>query len=107
LSERSSGTFIEYDYKKPLNTGYPTPSPGRNTYRTPEKPKPAASAQRIVYDDASGELRVGMFVEHDKFGQGKVIHKEGEGSETKVVVFFQNHGQKKLALKFAKLKILG
>lgn len=107
LSEHRSGTFIEYDYKKPLNTGYPTPSPGKNTYRTPEKPKPAPSSQRIVYDDSSGELRVGMFVEHDKFGQGKVIHKEGEGVETKVVVFFQNHGQKKLALKFAKLRVLG
>lgn len=107
LSEHRSGTFIEYDYKKPLSTGYPTPSPGKNTYRTPEKPKSPPSSQRIVYDDSTGELRVGMFVEHDKFGQGKVIHKEGDGVETKVVVFFQNHGQKKLALKFAKLRILG
>lgn len=107
LSEHRSGTFIEYDYKKPLSTGYPAPSQGKNTYRTPEKPKSTPSSQRIVYDDTSSELRVGMFVEHDKFGQGKVIHKEGEGTETKVVVFFQNHGQKKLALKFAKLRILG
>ncbi len=106
LSEHRSGTFIEYDYKKPLSSGYPAPAPGRNTYRTPDTAKPSAGSQRIEYDENSVELRVGMFVEHDKFGQGKIIHKEGSGTETKVVVFFLSHGQKKLALKFAKLRIL-
>jgi len=105
LSDRQPGTFIEYDYKKPVSTGLSSGSRA-NAFKTPDKPTSKAS-QHIVYDQVTEELRVGMFVEHDKFGQGKVINKEGSGSDTKVVVFFQAHGQKKLALKFAKLRIIG
>jgi len=47
-----------------------------------------------------------VFVMHEKFGAGKILQREGQGSDIKLVVFFQNHGQKKLALKFAKLRIL-
>jgi DNA helicase-2/ATP-dependent DNA helicase PcrA len=43
---------------------------------------------------------------HDKFGAGKVIHKEGDGADARITVFFQNFGQKKLLLKYAKLKSL-
>jgi DNA helicase-2/ATP-dependent DNA helicase PcrA len=43
---------------------------------------------------------------HEKFGAGKILNREGVGPSAKVVVFFQNHGQKKLVLKFAKLRIL-
>lgn len=52
------------------------------------------------------ELQTGMQVEHVKFGKGKVINLEGEGSNKKATVFFAGIGQKQLLLKFAKLKIL-
>ncbi|MCP4552071.1 MAG: UvrD-helicase domain-containing protein, partial [Bacteroidetes bacterium] len=52
------------------------------------------------------ELQTGMQVEHAKFGKGKVINLEGEGSNKKATVFFVGIGQKQLLLKFAKLKIL-
>ena len=52
-------------------------------------------------------LQVGMQVEHDRFGSGKVISMEGVFPNNKATVFFQNTGQKQLLLKFAKLKILG
>lgn len=52
------------------------------------------------------ELQTGMQVEHLKFGKGKVINLEGEGSNKKATVFFAGIGQKQLLLKFAKLKIL-
>lgn len=98
----SSGTFVEYDYKKPQSGGYS----GSISNRTTSKQN--SSSQHIEYDVAGvDELKTGMFVEHEKFGQGKIISKEGSGIDTKVVVFFQRHGQKKLALKFAKLRIIG
>jgi DNA helicase-2/ATP-dependent DNA helicase PcrA len=51
-------------------------------------------------------LQPGMMVEHDRFGKGKVLNVEGEGSNRKATIFFQQIGQKQLLLKFAKLKIL-
>ena len=52
------------------------------------------------------DLQVGMEVEHQRFGQGKVIHLEGAGGSRKATVFFPEIGQKQLLLKFAKLKIV-
>jgi len=40
-----------------------------------------------------------------RFGIGKVVKMEGMPPNIKATVFFQNHGQKQLLLKFAKLKI--
>jgi DNA helicase-2/ATP-dependent DNA helicase PcrA len=48
----------------------------------------------------------GMSVEHERFGKGKVLSIEGEGSNRKATIFFQLVGQKQLLLKFAKLNIL-
>ncbi len=58
----------------------------------------------FIGDDTSN-LQVGMEVEHQRFGRGKVLHLEGKGNDIKAVIFFQTTGQKQLLLKFAKLKI--
>jgi DNA helicase II / ATP-dependent DNA helicase PcrA len=47
-----------------------------------------------------------MQVTHQRFGNGKVLNIEGPASDKKATIFFQEHGQKQLLLKFAKLKIL-
>ena len=60
----------------------------------------------VAKNDELGQLQVGMMVEHDRFGQGKVLQLEGEGSNRKATVFFPAVGQKQLLLKFAKLKLL-
>ncbi len=51
------------------------------------------------------ELKVGMTVEHDRFGYGKVVSIEGNGSDKKALIDFSGVGQKHLLLRFAKLKI--
>jgi DNA helicase-2/ATP-dependent DNA helicase PcrA len=56
--------------------------------------------------DELSQLQTGMMVEHERFGQGKVLQVEGEGSNRKATVFFPAVGQKQLLLKFAKLRIL-
>lgn len=52
------------------------------------------------------EIEAGMFVEHQRFGRGKVIAIEGTMPDRKAKVFFPNAGEKHLLLKFAKLKIV-
>ena len=52
-------------------------------------------------------IQIGMKVEHQRFGIGKVIHMEGVSPDKKATVFFQTIGEEKqLLLKFAKLRIV-
>lgn len=52
------------------------------------------------------DLKEGMIIEHQRFGQGRVVHVEGTGENTKATVDFKNLGKKQLLLKFAKYKII-
>lgn len=62
------------------------------------------NSSRFEGDDPE-KIRIGMFVEHQRFGRGKVVDIEGEMPGKKAKVFFPNAGEKQLLLKFAKLKI--
>ena len=55
----------------------------------------------------TSSLQVGMEVEHERFGFGKVVHMEGKKPDMKATIFFKELGQKQLLLKFAKLRIIG
>lgn len=52
-------------------------------------------------------LKIGDYVLHDRFGKGKVVSIEGDPENAKALINFENEGDKKLLLKFAKLKVLG
>jgi DNA helicase-2/ATP-dependent DNA helicase PcrA len=75
--------------------------------RTPLPAKPKTPAVHVEYDMAEmHQLVTGARVYHDSFGAGKIIHREGNGVDAKLTVFFPEHGQKKLVIKFARLRIL-
>lgn len=52
-------------------------------------------------------VKVGMLVEHPRFGKGEVKEVEGVPPDVKATVYFTDHGKKQLLLKFARLKIIG
>jgi len=54
----------------------------------------------------TSNLQVGMEVEHERFGFGKVLQIEGNKPDIKATIFFKELGQKQLLLKFAKLRIV-
>lgn len=54
----------------------------------------------------TSNLQVGMEVEHERFGFGKVLTLEGNKPDVKATIFFKEIGQKQLLLKFAKLYIV-
>ena len=65
------------------------------------------NSSNVNYEvDNTKKIQVGMQVEHNIFGKGKIINIDGSDSNRKATVFFKNIGQKQLVLKFAKLKIL-
>ena len=43
---------------------------------------------------------------HQRFGRGEVIKIEGKGSDIKAEIKFENGGNKKLLLRFAKLEVI-
>ncbi len=106
-----SGNTFSYEHVDPnyfrqslSNTTKPR-SGGKTRPQTVNVEPP--SGRRVVYDEGEGQIVPGAIVEHDTFGQGKVIAMEGNGPHVKATVFFQSVGQKKLALKFAKLRLVG
>ncbi len=67
----------------------------------------SASKNTSDFDTESlRNLQVGMQVEHDRFGTGKVINMDGSFPNNKATVFFEGVGQKQLLIKFAKLRIV-
>lgn len=68
-------------------------------------PKAHVPSEGFAPSDTSS-LQVGMEVEHERFGFGKVVSLEGGKGEVKATIFFKELGQKQLLLKFAKLRIV-
>jgi DNA helicase II / ATP-dependent DNA helicase PcrA len=91
---RGSSTHIEYDWESP-KTSFKNKDTGN-------------SSHTIEYDYDSGEdpFQTGAKVMHPKFGQGKIISRNGSGTDSRVVVFFKGRGQKTLMLRVAKLKVI-
>ncbi len=100
---KKTGRTVSYDAVDP------------HYYRTPvggARPKGSSRSRddddrRIVYDEEESAIVPGVRVEHGQFGEGKVLALEGRGDMAKATVFFHDHGQKKLVLKFARLRRLG
>ncbi|MDR1056780.1 MAG: UvrD-helicase domain-containing protein [Prevotellaceae bacterium] len=80
------------------------------TQRTPQArntivPKSSLPQDEFIPDKAA-DIQAGMEVEHKRFGTGKVISIEGNGSDIKAIVNFYVAGQKTLLMKFAQLRIV-
>lgn len=58
-------------------------------------------------DTGVNGLREDCIIEHERFGQGRVIRLEGSGENMKATVQFSNIGVKQLLVKFARFKVIG
>ena len=78
---------------------YPKPTARPATASIPSTGEP------FIADDAYS-IQTGMDVLHEKFGAGKVTAMDGTGVNRISTIFFPTFGEKKIMLKFAKLKIV-
>ncbi len=60
--------------------------------------------ENFMPDDVS-QLQPGMEIEHQKFGFGKVLNLEGAGDSRIATMFFPGIGEKRIMLKYAKVRI--
>ena len=73
----------------------------------PGMSRPGALARPAMNVDVpvgAAGLQQGQRVRHSKYGEGKVVMREGEGEDAKLTVLFARHGMKKLMEKFANLE---
>ncbi|MGZ3873506.1 MAG: ATP-dependent helicase [Mucilaginibacter sp.] len=114
--------YLELDFTaKPVNSSNPFFDDERSawssrgdTFSKPKAPvvkttsilaKAHIPTEGFAPSDTSN-LQVGMEVEHERFGFGKVISLDGKKPDIKATIFFKEIGQKQLLLKFAKLRIV-
>lgn len=102
--------FDEVDHsklrlKKPV-AGRPPSGPTEAQLKKLRRLKPVSSNADKNFDAEKANLKEGTFVEHMRFGRGKILKLEGSGADTKAEIDFENGGLKKLLLRFAKLKVL-
>ena len=75
------------------------------------KLKPVSSLTDLNKDyskensSVKADIREGSIIEHQRFGEGKILGIEGSGENMKATVQFVNAGIKQLLLKFARYKI--
>ena len=88
-------------------------SPGSKR-ESPSYLNPKTTIQKVVEHVPSSDftasdtsrLEVGQKVEHQKFGFGEVIKKEGAAHNPIATIKFENNGEKKIMLNYAKLRII-
>ncbi len=91
---------------KPV-AGTPPRQYGEVPSTTIRKLKPVdAKSSNAVRNPLEGQLNVGNFVMHERFGKGEVLNLEGVGADKKAEIRFEVGGIKKLLLRFAKLAII-
>ncbi|WP_303848772.1 ATP-dependent helicase [Apibacter mensalis] len=79
----------------------------KDPIKSPQNLKPISNAKLANPVGGSvANLKIGDHVLHDRFGKGTVLSIEGDPENAKALINFENEGDKKLLLKFAKLKVL-
>ena len=90
--------------KKPAEAGRKRPAPhapaGRNLKRMGPQQEHDGNFEKL------SDVSEGQRVKHPRFGMGTISALEGSGPNRKALINFENVGEKKLLLKFAKLERL-
>jgi DNA helicase-2/ATP-dependent DNA helicase PcrA len=53
------------------------------------------------------QLKAGQRIEHNRFGYGKILEITGSVADMKAKIAFDEHGEKILILKYAKIRTVG
>ena len=115
IVESEPSRFLsEIDNKFTINNNIQreTPSIDNKLLRIKKiRTKPTLSNLKKIKKDISNNIininiNVDDNVFHERFGKGKVIEIEYDGNNSRATINFKNSGQKKVLLRFAKLKIL-
>jgi len=103
------GTAFDRMHRGFENTepAYPKQKESKPSYVVPARPqvKEHVPTENFTASDTS-DLQAGQKVEHQKFGFGEVVRMEGAAHNPIATILFENNGEKKIMLNYAKLRII-
>lgn len=94
-SPRPGAGFAPRPVAKPTVQARPTVQPG-----------PAAGPAEPFIPDPVNTFAPGQRIEHNRFGKGLILSISGTGDDRTMQVRFDNYGEKKLVLKYVKMRVL-
>ena len=111
--QRFSAGRNDYGRSGAVRTERPAPRPSTEPVRRPS-PMPVQRPQVVPkrVPDAEFEptpilqLRAGHRIEHNRFGFGRIVEISGTPADLKAKIAFDEHGEKILILKYAKIRIV-
>ena len=105
---RKTSRWNEEDTDRtPAPRPFVAPSPGKRLTKIDSKPTGEThSTTQPTVATAAGQVEIGTFICHARFGNGTVTAIEDTGDNCKITVEFENVGRKQLLLKFAKFTII-
>ncbi len=100
--------------EKPAPRPLPRPEMRELPVQRPAAPTPVRRAQVVPkrIPDADFEptpvlqLRAGQRIEHNRFGFGRIMEISGDAADLKARISFDDHGDKVLILKYAKIRVV-
>ncbi|MDR0542443.1 MAG: UvrD-helicase domain-containing protein [Dysgonamonadaceae bacterium] len=106
LRTSADAAFGHSNVQPPLFSSRSRIETKQETYASPRKlsrieNEPAGAVQQSI-----GDLHIGDYIRHERFGIGKVTALTGENENAKASVTFDNFGSKQLLLKFARFDIV-
>ena len=103
----SAGSFKQgYQYgqsvRKEISYGSgSTPQPVRRPQPVPKRVSDAEFEATPIL-----QLRAGQRIEHNRFGFGQILEISGQATDLKAKIAFDDHGEKILLLKYAKIRVV-
>lgn len=88
------------------SAGSPSSRPSPVTRPVSRISQPQAAPREDFVPSSVLDMKAGQRVEHSKFGYGRIVTLEREGSSVKAKVLFDEYGEKLLLLQYAKLRIV-
>ena len=107
---RFGGGAYSYGSSGPVKTERrPAPDPARKSSPTPVHrsqvvPKRVADAE--FEPTPILQLKAGQRIEHNRFGYGRILEMTGAVTDLKAKIVFDDHGEKILLLKYAKIRVV-
>src|SRR5271165_4338554 len=83
-------------------------TPVQSSFRTSDGVRPPSGfspAAARPGGPKKGGLRVGSEINHPKYGQGRVVRREGDGEDAKLTISFTEFGLKKIVEKYLNTKV--
>ena len=80
------------------------PKPNARPVVRPQQQAPSHTPSADFVPTPIMQLKAGQRIEHNRFGYGKIVEISGDITDLKAKILFDNHGEKILLLKYAKIR---